>query len=243
MRKRIAKLINARPGKVWRRARHLVALVEALPAPAFLADKTGKPVCANGEAEILVRALDREDGKALRALIAAGSAGTAASGCIVLDERAFSIQIAPVAGLVFVAAREITFERNAVNALARSRGFYRDLVACTCDFAWATDENGVFTFISEDGAAGHSASALHGRPAEMLLAAGKAGRAVFSARAPLCNAAIVLRDAKGREREFSVSAFPVRDAAGLWRGARGVASEAAPAAVAPVRLAAGAPPC
>ena len=246
MRKRIANFMATRPAHAWRRARarHLVALVDALPAPAFLVEQSGKLVCANHEAALLVRALANEEGAALRSLIAAGSAGTSSSGCIVLSddaplgrqERAFSLQIAPVADLAFVTAREITFERNTIDALARSRAFYRDLVACACDFAWATDENGVFTFVSEDGAAGYTANALHGRPIETLEITDQACRSVFSARNVIRNAKVALRDAHDRAREFSVSAYPVTDAQGNWRGAHGTAIDISPVKAAPVRL-------
>src|SRR3546814_16416450 len=47
---------------------------------------------------------------------------------------------------VLLIARETTLEQNLTKALVESRQMFKDLLACSADFAWATDSNGVFRY-------------------------------------------------------------------------------------------------
>ena len=60
-------------------------------------------------------------------------------------------------------------ERNLRAALADSRQRYEDLVEISSDFAWETDADGAFAFVSPRGALGYTAGALIGRIAASLV--------------------------------------------------------------------------
>lgn len=70
---------------------------------------------------------------------------------------------------VLVLARETTVDKSMMAALMRSRELYRDLLKCSSDFAWETDAEGCFEFISERGAVGYTAAELNHKPSEELL--------------------------------------------------------------------------
>jgi diguanylate cyclase (GGDEF)-like protein/PAS domain S-box-containing protein len=124
---------------------------------------------------------------------------------------------------------ETTHEWNLTEALVASRDFFRDLVACSADFAWETDSTGAFVYVSPRGAIGFSASELNGRQARSLLdtthdvtLAGSPAPMPFSAGEPVEDVEIWLKGKKGQSHCFLISALPVHDAGGRWRGARGV---------------------
>ncbi len=70
---------------------------------------------------------------------------------------------------VLVLGRDITGERNVINALVSSRQLYRDLVECSADFGWETDVNGAFTYVSPQGGFGYTARELTATLASDLL--------------------------------------------------------------------------
>ena len=70
---------------------------------------------------------------------------------------------------VALVAHDVTSDRNLTNALVASRQLFKDLVGCSSDFAWETQIDGTFNFVSPRGALGFSARELEGRPARDLL--------------------------------------------------------------------------
>src|SRR3546814_18670547 len=63
-----------------------------------------------------------------------------------------------------------TLERSLRAALVESRQRYKDLVEISNDFAWETDVEGRFAFVSPRGSLGYPATALVGpSPHELLL--------------------------------------------------------------------------
>ena len=114
------------------------------------------------------------------------------------------------------------FDRSLQNALIESRQRYKELVDIAGDFAWETDRDGTFIFVSPRGALGYAASELIGRRAGELLAELQDDAAPFGAREPTDNLQIWLRRVDGASACLRLSAVPVLDADGEWRGARGI---------------------
>ena len=125
-----------------------------------------------------------------------------------------------------VIARDITLERSLRAALIESRQRYKDLVEASSDFAWETDGEGRFTFVSPRGAVGYVAGQLVGQRAdEILLEAGGQESSPFAARVPLERVEIWVRTAAGDTACLSAVAVPLIGPDREWRGARGVCRE------------------
>src|SRR3546814_3704658 len=86
-------------------------------------------------------------------------------------ERAFDVVVLPWASgpVALLLGRDVTLERSLRAALVESRQRYKDLVEISNDFAWETDGEGRFAFVSPRGALGYPATALVGRSAHELL--------------------------------------------------------------------------
>ncbi len=121
-------------------------------------------------------------------------------------------------------ARDETYNLNVRQALFESRQRYRDLVVISSDFAWETDANGVFVFVSPHGAIGYSAEDLVGHhPIEFVIDTEvDLSELPFSTRTPVTSTQIWMRDGDGQEACLVASAVPVVDHDGTWRGARGL---------------------
>ncbi len=113
-------------------------------------------------------------------------------------------------------------------ALIESRARYKALVELSSDFAWETGPDGTFVFVSPRGALGYAAPELVGRHPDEFAAAPRdpSEPSPFAARAALDEAVAWWRRAGGGEACLIVSAAPVADETGAWRGARGVCRDA-----------------
>lgn len=120
--------------------------------------------------------------------------------------------------------RDETYNLNVRQALFESRQRYRDLVVISSDFAWETDANGVFIFVSPHGAMGYSAEDLVGHHPIEFVIDNEIDRSElpYSTRTPVTSAQIWMRAGDGEEACFVASAVPVVDREGVWRGARGL---------------------
>lgn len=129
-----------------------------------------------------------------------------------------------VNGQVIILARDQTYDINIRQALFDSRQRYRDLVTISSDFAFETDSNGTFVFVSPHGALGYSAEDLVGRsPHEFLVDREVEDQELpFHTRTALTQTQIWLRNVDGGETCLLASAVPVVDQSGVWRGARGL---------------------
>jgi len=149
--------------------------------------------------------------------------------------RSFDVAVLPClptegqARPVLLIGFETTLEQNLRKALISSRDLFRELVRCSADFAWETDENGVFDFVGGRGAMGYSADALHGRPSSSLIDVGRSPayanedqRTPFTATERIEDVEIWLRGAGGEAHCYLISAVPMRNPDGQWKGARGV---------------------
>jgi diguanylate cyclase (GGDEF)-like protein/PAS domain S-box-containing protein len=206
-------------------------LVEAWPGPALLVDDGGNVVAANAAAAPVEAAFDQ--GGPLSLVAAEIAEGGPADRRIVRGRGhdgpvVWEMTIAGCApGLALAAGRDATLERRLVEALGRSREMYRDLVACSADFAWETDASGAFTFVSERGALGWSAADLFGTSARRLLDPERnpPGHDPFSSLVPLDEDEVWLRGRDGVLACVLVSCVPVGDGDEDWRGCRGVARD------------------
>jgi diguanylate cyclase (GGDEF)-like protein/PAS domain S-box-containing protein len=127
-------------------------------------------------------------------------------------------------GAVLLLLRRLDFENALRRSLIESRQRYKDLVEIASDFIWETDRDGRFSFISPHGALDWSARAMIGRPVGDFLAAERGPSdlpIVFRAREPVQDD-IWFRRGNGGTECVAVTAVPLVDAQGEWRGARGL---------------------
>ncbi len=149
---------------------------ERFPGAVLLAGQNGIVLGANPAAEPVVALLQGSASDELRVAIEAALAGRAAQVNPLLlaptegtkgAGQTFDVAVLPwgdgTAALLL--GRDITLERSLRAALIESRQRYKDLVEAACDFAWETDAEGNFTFVSTQGALGYSAGELVGAPA------------------------------------------------------------------------------
>ncbi len=128
---------------------------------------------------------------------------------------------ATAAPLVFLFGRETTVEHNLTNALVDSRQMFKDLVSCSTDFAWETDNNGNFIYVSPKGILGYTAFELNGRNAQEMII-GAETRNPFDTLDKVTEMELWLKRADGSMACLLVSAVPVLDSHATWQGARGV---------------------
>ncbi len=206
-------------------------IVQGYPGPALAIDRAGDVVCANAGAHDLAKAL--QDGRLsdLKARVArVADLQEAAQEQVELGSRQvralLQLTIMPLAltdrgSCVLLLGRDATMERNLTTALVASRQMFKDLVECSTDFAWETDAEGRFVFVSPLGALGYAAEQLEQTDSAALCSSDGAA-ALFAVREPVERHEVVLVARDGSHRICQVSARPVRDPKGEWGGARGV---------------------
>ena len=217
------------PGTPSERAA-LDTLVASWPGPAARLAGDGRIVAANESAGALLDELRKRAGEGdFAAIVAAAVAdGQPRTDTIVVPAEPtpvtldFSLLAVPD-GDVLLLGRDVSLATNLRQALTDSRQRFKDLVEISSDFAWETDADGTFTFVSPRGALGWKATDLIGRPAASLIddTIPSDGEATpFATRRPLDQVELWLRRADGTPACVAISAVPLRgDGAG---GARGV---------------------
>ena len=117
-------------------------------------------------------------------------------------------------------------ERNLRAALADSRQRYKDLVEISSDFAWETDADGAFAFVSPRGALGYTAGALVGREAASFVVEPRKTESLpFGARHSVERAEVWFRRSDGELALLVCACLPLHDAQGQWCGTRGVSRD------------------
>ena len=110
-----------------------------------------------------------------------------------------------------------------VDALVESRRRFKEIVEVSGDFAWETDADGAFVFVSPGLTLGYRPGELIGTPASRFLAEdGIAGETPFQTHQPVRDVDIWLHTRDGKEACVSTSAIPIRNDQGEAVGARGV---------------------
>lgn len=200
------------------------------PGPIMEVTRNGALAEANEPGRELAALMLANENSPLRGLVSlAFDAGGSVSDRVdvVRDGRKISYEcvILPTgADRALVLARDETYNLNVRQALFESRQRYRDLVVISSDFAWETDANGVFVFVSPHGAMGYSAEDLVGhRPIEFVIDTDvDMAELPFSTRTPSTNEQVWMRNGEGGEACLVASAVPVVDQNGVWCGARGL---------------------
>jgi diguanylate cyclase (GGDEF)-like protein/PAS domain S-box-containing protein len=208
------------------------------PGAVLLAGHNGIVLNANELAEPIGQVLQSGQNEELRVAVQAALAGHAAQVNPLLVEaseggaaveRAFDVVVLPWAGgtTALLLGRDVTLERSLRAALVESRQRYKDLVEISNDFAWETDAEGRFVFVSPRGALGYSATALVGRAASELLLDQATGEdsavpSPFTARSMVEEAEFWVRSAGGAAVCLLATALPLASGSGAWVGARGV---------------------
>lgn len=207
----------------------------AYPGPVAVLDMTGNLLVANEEASRLAGVLRLGDTGAMDPKFReAILAGLATNVPIAYDHediesgqserRTFDFQILPVTAeeLVIIIGRNTAFESAFRGALAESRQRYKDLVEVCGDFCWETDSTGQFVFVSPSGALEYTAEQLVGCSADGFLDSVSAAASPFRASSQVSEVDIWFRKADSGLACLEVSARPVHDSSGTYRGARGI---------------------
>jgi diguanylate cyclase (GGDEF)-like protein/PAS domain S-box-containing protein len=210
-----------------------LTLARAYPGPAILLNGEGDLVLANGAARALVAHMTGQDGEALREAIVnrmttGGGGNVRVSFEVNGVERTLELTLTTLAESascvqegVLILGRDVTGERNVINALVSSRQLYRDLVECSADFGWETDVDGAFTYVSPQGGFGYSARELTSTLASDLLE-NPGGGNPFNAQHRYRNVEVWIARKDGGRACLVVSAVPIHDAHGRWTGSRGM---------------------
>lgn len=207
---------------------------DCFPGPVVVAGRNGIVLTANAAAAAVVDLLRQGGSEELRTAINAAVDGRAAQvNPLLLPSRppergtvsAFDVTVLPWGdgAAALMLGRDITLERSLRAALIESRQRFKELVEATCDFAWETDAEGRFVFVSADVALDYPKDELLGRRA-LELHADTAGDddSPFLARAAAREIEIWLRRRDGAAVPLLVTALPLQDGDGEWCGARGL---------------------
>lgn len=219
------------------------ATLLSYPGPALIVDSRLMTLSMNRAGEVLSRLLslgDEDDGARVfrdavkEATILDMPTETQIELVDVSPEqvrRFYDVSLLPCASStsvgndVLVLARETTVDRSMMAALIRSRELYRDLLKCSSDFAWETDAEGRFKFISERGAVGYTSSELNHKLSEELMDRSlcdfDADWTPFSVTFPISNVETWVRRVDGEPCCLLVSAVPILDSDGQHTGTRG----------------------
>jgi len=204
------------------------------PGAALIAGPNGVVLGANELAEPITRILLSGQHEELHAAVQSALDETTAqvNPLVVMTgevgrrvEFAYDVVVMPWAEgtTALLLGRDVTLERSLRAALVESRQRYKDLVEISNDFAWETDAEGRFVFVSPRGALGYDAQELVGCLAGDLLLDGKAGAASpFTARSMVEETEMWVRAADGSHLCLLSTALPLTSESGRWVGVRGV---------------------
>lgn len=208
--------------------------LERFPGAVLLAGPNGIVLGANAAADPIAAQLQRGACEELRHAINAALGGRAAqvNPLLIAPDSggqgaglAYDIAVLPRGDntSALLLGRDITLERSLRSALIESRQRYKDLVEAASDFAWETDMEGRFTFVSSRGALGHSAAELVGTRACDLLVDRIAGEdSPFTTRARVQDVEVWVRQPDGEPACLLATALPLFGPEGEWHGARGL---------------------
>lgn len=120
--------------------------------------------------------------------------------------------------------RNITLEKNLQEVLTDSRDRFRDLVELTADLAWEISPEGNFTYIVGGKSMGYKPEDLLGKRARDFIIRRPLLNdiEIFKTEEPIEKREVHMRRADGTGARVLVSARPLRNAKGEWRGVRGL---------------------
>ena len=205
--------------------------------PGVLLDEKGRVVASNTEGRDLAKTFESGGDSTLRGLLAGVILESRAvsekveieaeEGSVTLDIVLVPLELDDGSRFVLALSRESTTERNLIDALIASRQLFKDLVACSSDFAWETRADGSFGYVSSEGALGYTAHALNKQNARLLAHSRQTAEAPFpfEGTIPYDDVEVWMRAADGSDACLQVSSVPVFSEEGEWCGARGVARD------------------
>lgn len=126
-------------------------------------------------------------------------------------------------GCATVLVRDVTLETSLRLALVDSRQRYKDFVEISTDFAWETNTDRKFAFVSPRGGLGYAADVLVStNPTDLVMEFSAGAQTPFFTDRRIENSEVWLKRSDGRSACVVVSAMPLVGHDGVWRGARGV---------------------
>ena len=194
------------------------------PGAALLVDAHGGARALNSRAEAILAETPRARWRHVVEQIAAVvERGLAAVEALQL-ERLLEATVLPLAdGSALILVRDQGLETNLREVLIESRQRFKALVEISSDFAWETNADSVFTFVSPHGALGWTAADLLGkRASDFLVDATPSQSQVFRSEQPVADMDLWFKRADGGVACLGVAAVPVLTRDGLHKGARGV---------------------
>ncbi|MSP67212.1 MAG: sensor domain-containing diguanylate cyclase [Alphaproteobacteria bacterium] len=212
-------------------------LALTLPGGAFATGNVGAAILLTADADVPLNA----SGEALATLYRAGrvpqlaklvervvARGQAVREQIVANngerEQALDCAALPLAGDqgVLVMGHDVSLHRNLHRALLDSRQRYKDLVECSTDFAWETDAEGRFVFVTPRGTHGYQATDLVSRLATDFELDPPGEDPPFLPPVPVEDRLLRFRTSSGEAAWLHVCSVPLYDDDGRLTGARGV---------------------
>ncbi len=206
---------------------------ESFPGPVLVAGRNGIVLGANTAAEPIAALLQSGGTPELSDAINSALQGQAAQITpLVLKQGkghkgkglVYDLIVLPWANApaALLLARDITLDRSLRAALIESRQRYKDLVEVASDFAWETDRDGRFVFVTEGNALGYAAAELVGEKAhELLVGAVLPEASPFSTKVPLRGVEVWALRKDDEHACLAVFAMPLLDSGGEWCGVRG----------------------
>ena len=194
------------------------------PGAAILVDPSGRGTGLNSRGKTLLA----ESGAAHWAQVSVQIAAVVERGLATIEalslERVLEATVLPLAdGPALVLVRDQGLETNLREALIESRQRFKALVEISSDFAWETNADSIFTFVSPHGALGWTAADLLGKRAtEFLIDATQSQAQVFHTETPVADMDLWFKRADGGSACLGVAAVPVLARDGAHKGARGV---------------------
>ncbi len=210
-------------------------LLQDFPGPAFIADEGYQIHFYNEAAKTLITALHQGAEGTFQEALQKGcrsngpSLQTASLERVGSEAEVYDLTFLPlddIKGRYLVTAKNVSLQRNLTNALVASRQLFKDLVTCTAEFVFETDEAGQFRYVSPRGGMGYSAAELDGMAAQSLLLGDGNSRPTefinpFSAPKALSDQLIWLRSKSNALVSMRVTSIPLFDDDGKWKGSRG----------------------
>ena len=191
---------------------------------ALLVDASGNPSVLNSRAAGMMERLRPGEWEQVATQIMAAVHRRLAAVEALAFDRVVEATVVPLEdSTALVLIREQALDTSLRDALIESRQRFKSLVEIVSDFAWETDAEGVFVFVSPQGALGWSAAELLGRRAsDFLIDPSEAQVQVFRTDRPIADLDLWFRRSDGSAACLSVSAVQVLSREGRFKGARGV---------------------
>ena len=154
-------------------------IIKTLSGPALLTDSSLNIIEKNIYADNLVSAFQNRHPIVHGIIIRCLTNGCPENQKITLEDesgaRHYDLFAFPVKAkgkdnsLILLFGKDTTAEQHLTTALVQSRQMFKDLVACSTDFAWETDNKGRFKYVSPNGILGYTAYELNDKRAANLI--------------------------------------------------------------------------